>query len=70
MDYCSGGDLSLHLKREKKFTEEKARAYICEVILAIQELHRHDIIYRDLKPDNIVLDERGHVKLCDFGLSK
>jgi serine/threonine protein kinase len=70
LDYCCGGDLSFHLKREKFFTEQKARLYLSEVVLAIEELHRHDIIYRDLKPDNIVLDKDGHCLLTDFGLSK
>lgn len=70
MDYCSGGDLSFHLKREKSFQEPKARAYLAEIVLALEELHSHDIIYRDLKPDNIVLDGNGHVMLTDFGLSK
>jgi protein-serine/threonine kinase len=46
------------------------RIYSAEIILAIEELHRHDIIYRDLKPDNVVLDEAGHAHLTDFGLSK
>ena len=40
------------------------------MILAIEELHKHDVIYRDLKPDNLVIDKRGNTKLCDFGLSK
>jgi serine/threonine protein kinase len=44
--------------------------YICEVILALQELHHREIIYRDLKPDNVVMDVEGHVLLTDFGLSK
>jgi serine/threonine protein kinase len=70
LDYCSGGDLSKHLKLEKRFTEQKTKWYICEILLALQELHRRDIIYRDLKPDNIVLDSQGHCKLTDFGLSK
>ena len=51
-------------------SEHKARFYACEILLAIEELHTHDIIYRDLKPDNIVLDADGHAKLTDFGLSK
>lgn len=46
------------------------KVYAAEIILAIEELHRHDIIYRDLKPDNVVLDEEGHAHLTDFGLSK
>ncbi|MEE4247082.1 MAG: AGC family serine/threonine-protein kinase [Kangiellaceae bacterium] len=70
LDYCPNGDLSFHLKRERFFTEQKARLYLSEVVLAIEALHSHDIIYRDLKPDNIVLDAEGHCLLTDFGLSK
>ena len=70
IDYCPGGDLSTYLSREKVFSEQRARIYICEILLALEELHRHNIIYRDLKPDNIVLDYEGHVMLTDFGLSK
>ena len=44
--------------------------YACEIILALEELHKNDIIYRDLKPDNVVVDHEGHVRLTDFGLSK
>ena len=70
MDYCGGGDLGHVLQREKRFSEETARIYIAEVLLAIEELHNREIIYRDLKPDNVVLDEEGHALLTDFGLSK
>ncbi|OMJ76639.1 hypothetical protein SteCoe_23941 [Stentor coeruleus] len=70
LDYCPGGDLGFQITREKKFDEFRARIYVCEVLLALEELHRRDIIYRDLKPDNIVLDEEGHAMLTDFGLSK
>ncbi|CAG9320119.1 unnamed protein product [Blepharisma stoltei] len=70
LDYCPGGDLSSHLAREKHFDEYKARIYTCEILLALEELHRHGIIFRDLKPDNIVVDEDGHALLTDFGLSK
>jgi ankyrin repeat protein len=70
LDYCPGGDLASHLSKEKKFTEQRARIYISEIVLALEELHKRDIIYRDLKPDNIVLDEDGHALLTDFGLSK
>lgn len=55
---------------EKHFTEEKAKFYICEILLAIEALHERDIIFRDLKPDNVVLDDEGHALLTDFGLSK
>ena len=70
MDYCPNGDLSRILQREKKLSEEKARFYIIEIILGLQELHRNNIIFRDLKPDNILIDEIGHIKITDFGLSK
>ena len=70
LDYCPGGDLSSHLLIEKRFSEQRAKIYLCEVILALEELHSQDIIFRDLKPDNIVLDKDGHALLTDFGLSK
>ena len=70
LDYCPGGDLSSRLLIEKRFSESQARIYICEILLALEELHAHDIIFRDLKPDNIVIDKEGHAMLTDFGLSK
>ncbi len=53
-----------------RFSEEKAKFYICEVLLALEYLHQNDTIYRDLKPDNVVIDSEGHALLTDFGLSK
>ena len=70
LDYCSGGDLGFQISRERKFDENRAKIYICEIVLALEELHKRDIIFRDLKPDNIVLDDEGHAMLTDFGLSK
>ena len=70
LDYCSGGDLRHTLMREKRLAEDRARIYAAEVLLALEELHNHNIIYRDLKPDNVVLDGQGHALLTDFGLSK
>ena len=70
LDYCPGGDLGFQICREKRFDEFRARIYVCEVLLALEELHKRDIIFRDLKPDNIVLDEEGHAMVTDFGLSK
>jgi len=55
---------------KKKLTEDEARLYVAEVIIALEFLHKNKIIFRDLKPENIVLDENGHVKITDFGLSK
>jgi serine/threonine protein kinase len=70
LEYCPGGDLGEYLQREKKFTEDRARIYVAEMLLALEYLHKKDIIYRDLKPDNVVLDSQGHALLTDFGLSK
>lgn len=58
------------LRRLGKLEENEARLYIAEILLAIQYLHKREIIFRDLKPDNIVIDNDGHCKLTDFGLSK
>uniref|UniRef100_A0A7S3N9E4 Protein kinase domain-containing protein n=1 Tax=Euplotes harpa TaxID=151035 RepID=A0A7S3N9E4_9SPIT len=70
MDYCPGKDLSVHLDKFNYFPEEVARFLIAEIILAIEYLHKNDIIYRDLKPNNILIDHEGHVKITDFGLAK
>lgn len=70
MDYCPGKDVSEYLDQEAAFNEEKARFYICECIAAINALHNNGVLHRDLKPNNIMLDEEGHVKLIDFNLCK
>jgi len=70
MDYCPGGDLSEYIQLEKRFNHDKTRLYASEILLAVEELHKNNIIFRDLKPDNIVLDGSGHALLTDFGLSK
>jgi serine/threonine protein kinase len=58
-----GGDLFFHLSRERKFDEHKSRFYCAELCLAIGFLHMNDIIFRDLKLENILLDGQGHIKL-------
>jgi len=70
LDYCAGGELFFHLGKLGKFPEPRACFYTAEIILAISYIHNLDIIYRDLKPENVLLDARGHVRLTDFGLSK
>ena len=70
LDYCPNGDLARQLEFQKNFSEDKAKFYLCEIILAIGDLHEKDIIFRDLKPDNVVLNEEGHALLTDFGLSR
>ena len=70
VDYMQGGDLFYHIQKEKRFSEKRARFYIAECVLALQDMHKRGIIYRDLKLENIMLDCQGHIKITDFGLSK
>jgi serine/threonine protein kinase len=69
-EFMQGGEMFFHLHKEKRFSNEKTRFYIIEIILAIEFLHKNKMFYRDLKPENIMVDASGHIKLTDFGLSK
>jgi serine/threonine kinase 38 len=70
MEFCHGGDLMSLLIDKDILSEDEARFYIAELILAIESVHKLKCIHRDLKPDNILIDKNGHIKLSDFGLSK
>ena len=70
MDFCNGGELFTHLRKENRFTETRAKFYAAQIVSALGTLHQNDIIYRDLKPENVLLDSNGYIKLTDFGLSK
>jgi tRNA A-37 threonylcarbamoyl transferase component Bud32 len=70
LTYCSGGELFFHLGRVGRLKEELARVYAAEITLALAYLHSLGIVYRDLKPENVLVDGDGHVRLADFGLSK
>jgi protein-serine/threonine kinase len=69
-DYCNGGELFFHLQKKIRFSEELTRFYAAQLYLALSYLHFHNVIYRDIKPENIILDNMGYIKLIDFGLSK
>jgi serine/threonine protein kinase len=70
LEYCPGGELFTYVKKFKRMPEEIAKFYMIEILLAIEHLHSKNIIYRDIKPENILIDMEGHVKLADFGLAK
>ena len=70
LEYVPGGELFSHLRRLGRFSEPVARFYAAEVVLALEYLHDRQIAFRDLKPENVLLDARGHVKLTDFGFAK
>lgn len=71
IDYCPGGDLnSLRKKQtEKMFSDDTIRFYAAELVLALEHLHGSGIVYRDLKPENVMIQENGHIMLIDFDLS-
>ncbi|XP_025613397.1 uncharacterized protein [Arachis hypogaea] len=70
MEYLPGGDVMTLLMREDTLSEDVARFYIAQSVLAIESIHKHNYIHRDIKPDNLLLDKNGHMKLSDFGLCK
>ena len=70
MEFLQGGDLMNILIKKNVLNEEEARFYVAEIVLAIESIHKLDCIHRDIKPDNVLIDKSGHIKLTDFGLSK
>lgn len=70
MDYYPGGNLFYHLKKQEYFSTALSRFYLSSVILALEYLHSYDIIFRDLKLENILMDKSGYIVLTDFGLAK
>lgn len=70
MEYVQGGELFSHLRRAGRFSSDVARFYAANLILALEYLHSQDIIYRDLKPENLLIDSMGYIKITDFGFAK
>ncbi|ROW10559.1 hypothetical protein VMCG_01931 [Cytospora schulzeri] len=72
LDYVPGGELFSYLRKFRRFDEPMARYYAAEIVLVLEYLHEKQggVAYRDLKPENLLLDEEGHIKLVDFGFAK
>ena len=70
LEYHPGGDFASILGSLYRISEESAKFYAAEILLGLKALHKGGVVYRDLKPENVLLDRRGHVVLTDFGLSK
>ena len=70
MEFCQGGDFMNLLIKKDILPENEAKFYIAELILAVDSIHKLNCIHRDIKPDNILIDKNGHIKLSDFGLAK
>ena len=70
LEYAPGGELYHRLTTVNRLPLEEAKFYTVEIALALDYLHMQDLVYRDLKPDNLLIDEHGHIKLVDFGLTR
>lgn len=70
MEFVNGGELFTHMHDKKKFKEDRAKIHAAEIIEVLIFLHKQGIIYRDLKPENLLIDRLGHIKFIDMGLAK
>lgn len=70
MELCSGGDLLNYVRKRRKLKEDVAKYVFKQVVEGLYYCHAKRIVHRDIKLDNLLLDEDGSVKLCDFGVSK
>ena len=70
MDYLTGGDLRYHLCHRKMFTEEQTKFFMACIILGLEYIHSNNIIHRDIKPENLVCDDKGYIRITDFGVAK
>lgn len=70
MEYIIGGELFSQLRKVGRFSNETSRFYAGEILMALGYLHSHKIVYRDLKPENLLIDREGHMKITDFGFAK
>lgn len=70
LEFAVGGELFSHLRREVKFKEPRTKFYAAQIVLALEYLQSLNILYRDLKPENLLFDRQGYIKITDFGFAK
>jgi len=70
LDMLSGGDLRYHVARHRKFSEEQTRFFIASIVYSLEYIHNKSIIHRDIKPENLVFDEKGYLRVTDFGIAR
>lgn len=70
IEFINGGDLMYHMQRQCRLPEDHAKFYAAEICIAMNFLHERQIVYRDLKLDNVLMDLEGHIKLTDYGMCK
>lgn len=70
MEYVAGGELFTYLRRVVRFPKLQAAVYLAQVVLIFEHLHSKNVVYRDLKPENLLIDQEGYLKLTDFGFAK
>lgn len=70
LEFVEGGELFTYLRNEGRFPHNTVRFYSAEIVTALEYLHQRNIVYRDLKPENLLLNRGGHLKLTDFGFAK
>jgi protein kinase A len=70
LEYVSGGEMFTHLRKTGRYSEENACFYAAQIVLTFEYLHYLNIVYRDLKPENVLYDSNGYIKLTDFGFAK
>ena len=70
IEYIQGGELFTHLRRQKRFGKVQASFFAAQVVLMLEHLHSNNVVYRDLKPENLLIDSMGYLKLSDFGFAK
>mmetsp|Transcript_48583 Transcript_48583/g.126060 ORF Transcript_48583/g.126060 Transcript_48583/m.126060 type:complete len:338 (-) Transcript_48583:544-1557(-) len=70
LEYVIGGELFSHLRKAGRFSNETTKFFAASIVTALETMHKSDIVYRDLKPENLLLDDQGYMKITDFGFAK